>query len=127
MTSNIGFNRKCIGFNNDLESHVTTRVKEILSPEVMNRIDEIIMFNRLTDVKVKEIVNNKINQVKLKYQSKGIRININKRVIDEIIEESNYDEYGARKIDKIIDSKLDNLIIDAILVGETRLTIQTIH
>ena len=127
MTSNIGFNRKCIGFNNDLESHVTTRVKEILSPEVMNRIDEIIMFNRLTDVKVKEIVNNKINQVKLKYQSKGIRININKRVIDEIIEESNYDEYGARKIDKIIDSKLDNLIIDAILLGKTRLTIQTIH
>ena len=39
--------------------------------------------------------------------------------IEEILKESNYQEFGARKIDKIIESKLENLIIDKILNKET--------
>lgn len=127
MTSNIGFNKKSIGFKNELESNVIGRVKEFLSPEVMNRIDDIVLFNKLTETNIREIVINKIKIVKEKYKNKGIKININNKVVDEIVKECNFDEYGARKIDKIIDSKLDNLIMDSLLLGNTKLTIQTIH
>lgn len=127
MTSNIGFNKKNIGFKNDVHSNIIGRVKEFLSPEVMNRIDDTIIFNQLSEDDVKEIAINKIKEVKSKYQKKGIKVNINRKVIDEITRECNFEEYGARKIDKIIENKLDNLIIDSILLGNTKLTIQTIH
>lgn len=127
MTSNIGFNKKTIGFNSDVEEIVNTKLKEFLSPEIMNRIDEVIIFNKLSRKNINEIVTRKVKLVKEKFKSKNINVHISNKVIDEIIEESKYEEYGARKIDKIITSKLDDLIIDELLLGNDNLNIQTIH
>ena len=56
---------------------------------------------------MKKLVCNKINKIRNKYPN----LEIDKKVIDEIIEESNYDSFGARKIDKIIKEKIENQII----------------
>lgn len=127
MTSNMGFNKKTIGFNKDEKEFVDTKLKEFLSPEIMNRIDEVIVFNRLSKKDISEIVTKKIKLIKEKFKSKNINVHISNKVIDEIINESNYEEYGARKIDKIIRSKLDDLIIDKLLLGNKELNIQTIY
>lgn len=127
MTSNLGFNKNLIGFNDNNNEVVMTKLKDFLSPEVMNRIDEVIVFNHLTKKDIHKIVDKKLQIVKDKFKSKGIKVHISHKVIDEIINECRYEEYGARKIDKIIKSKIDDLIIDEVLLGAKDLNIQTIY
>ena len=127
MTSNIGFNKKNIGFQNNVRENILSNINDFLSKEIANRIDEIIIFNLLKEEEIREIIINKLKLIKEKYKVRGVKINISNKVIDEIIEDSKYDDYGARRIDKIIEGKLDNLIIDGLLIGDKKLNIQTIH
>ena len=46
MTSNIGFNKTSMGFNNNINS-VTNKLKDILGIEFINRISKIIVFNKM--------------------------------------------------------------------------------
>ena len=100
MTSNIGFNNNSIGFNN--KNKVNNELKDVFSIPFINRIDNILSFDYLSYNNIKEIVNKELKKIKDKYKKKGIMVKINNRVIEEIIDNSNYKEFGARKINKII-------------------------
>ena len=113
MTSNIGFNEETIGFNKN-ENKVLEKLKEHFSIPFINRIDNIITFENLKEENIKELINKKIFDIKRKYLE-NIKLKIDEKVIDEIIKESNYKEFGARKIDKIIKDKIENQIIDDII------------
>ena len=125
MTSNIGFNNNSIGFNN--KNKVNNELKEVFSIPLINRIDNILTFNPLTHDNVKEIVKKQIKKLKDKYKKKGIIVKINSSVIEEIIDSSNYKEYGARKIDKIIKNDLETIIINNILDNKENINIKTIN
>ena len=58
--------------------------------------------------------------------SKFKKISISSMVIDEIIEKSNYKEFGARKIDKIIKSDIEDTIIENMIKGNNNISIKTI-
>jgi len=124
MTSNIGFNNNSIGFNN--KNKVNNELKEVFSIPLINRIDNILTFDYLTYNNIKDIVNNQIKKLKNKYKKKDIIVKINNSVIEEIIEESNYKEFGARKIDKIIKNKIETIIINNILDNKNIVNIKTI-
>jgi len=126
MTSNIGFGKEDIGFCQDTLS-VNSKLKEFLSVEFLNRIDEVMVFEQLTEDIVKKILDKKIKEVKDKFLEKGIDLKVRKKVIDEIIELSNYKEYGARKLDKILESKIDSLVIEEILAGKRSVVIDTLN
>ena len=122
MTSNIGFEEKSIGFSKN-ENKVTTKLKEHFSIPFINRIDNIIVFNELKKQDIEQLIENKIFNIKRKYL-KEITLKIDENVINEIIEESNYKEFGARKIDKIIKDKIENQIIDKIIENEKTINIK---
>lgn len=122
MTSNIGFEEKSIGFSKN-ENKITTKLKEHFSIPFINRIDNIIVFNELTKQDIEQLIENKIFNIKRKYL-KEITLKIDENVINEIIEESNYKEFGARKIDKIIKDKIENQIIDKIIENEKTINIK---
>ena len=61
-----------------------------------------------------------------KYKSK-IKVKIDKKVIEEILNLSNYQEFGARKLDKIIKNKLENIILDKIILGRKSVNIKSIE
>ncbi len=124
MTSNVGYNFKNIGFESN--NKVNNELKDNFSIPFINRIDNILKFDYLTKDNIKEIVNNKIKKLKEKYKSKNIIIKISSSVIEEIIDKSNYSEFGARKIDKIIKNDLETLIINEILDNKTNINIKTI-
>ena len=111
MTSNLGFEDIKLGFTKDNKNNITSSLKQKFSPSLINRIDNIIIFNKLTEENITTIINNKLIDLKLKYPT----LNYSDNLINEIIKTSEYNEYGARKIDKIIDSKLESIIIDKIL------------
>lgn len=115
MTSNIGFEETTLGFTNKNNDNINTKLKENLPPSLINRIDNIIVFNHLTKKDITIIIKNKLSALQNKYQD----FTYTQALIEDIIKESNYQEFGARKIDKIIESKLENLIIDKILNKES--------
>lgn len=127
MTSNIGFDENMVGFNQKNNDTVISKLKENFSVPFINRIDNIIVFNKLNENIIRKLIKEKINNLVDKYYKKGIKITIDNNVIDEILKLTNYEEFGARKIDKIINDKLETSIIDMIIDSKKDINIKTIN
>lgn len=127
MTSNIGFDENMVGFNQKNNDTVISKLKENFSVPFINRIDNIIVFNKLNENIIRKLIKEKINNLVDKYYKKGIKITIDNNVIDEILKLTNYEEFGARKIDKIINDKLETFIIDMIIDSKKDINIKTIN
>ena len=125
MTSNVGFEGNNIGFNSSNKTNL--KLKEYFNVSFINRIDSVFEFNYLSNENIKEIVKFKLNKLKTKYKRKNIRVKIKNEIIDEIIKLSNYSEFGARKIDKIIKNEIENIIINNILNNEKEIYITKIE
>ncbi|MDD2377240.1 MAG: ATP-dependent Clp protease ATP-binding subunit [Bacilli bacterium] len=125
MTSNIGFNDNSIGFNKN-ESAILTKLKDNFSVSFINRIDNVLIFDDLGEESVKTIINMKLDKLKERYNKKKITIDLQNNIIDEIMELSNYKEFGARKIDKVISDKLDNIIIEKVINNQNDIMITTL-
>ena len=123
MTSNKGINNKSIGFSEQKEN-INNELLEVFNIAFLNRIDDIIRFEHLNEDSIKLIIKNKLNQLNNKYNN--IKININDNIINELVKEVNYKEYGARKIEKIISNKIENIIIDNIIEGIKEINIDSI-
>lgn len=125
MTSNIGFDDIHIGFNGKVNSVVESKLKENFSTPFLNRIDNVIIFNEMDEKNIEKLIHKKVNCLVKKYSK--YHINISTKVLEEIKEKSNYKEYGARKIDKIIQDGLTNQIIDEILSDKKEITIESLN
>ena len=126
MTSNIGFEKNKVGFTNINNDNIISNLKNEFSNSFINRIDDIIIFNNLNEEQITKIVKNNLNKIKNKYKDK-IKISISNNTIKEIVKSSNYNIFGARRIEKIIDKYIENLIIDAIIENKTEITIKEIE
>ena len=112
MTSNLGFEDTKVGF--DANYSLSSSLSERFSPSLVNRINHIIVFHSLTYDNVVAIVKNRLEILKNKYSD----FRYSTSLIKDIALESQYEKYGARRIDKVIESKLENIIIDKILHHE---------
>ena len=102
MTSNASINKELVGFNNKNNNSLN----EYFSKEFLNRIDEVVEFNKLDKNSIDRIIENEIN----KYSSK-FKCTLKSEKINEIKEESMYEEYGARKLCKIVRKKIEEEIM----------------
>ena len=115
MTSNVGFHEINVGFNN--KNTKISRLNDNFSIPFMNRVDKVICFNSLNEEDILRIVRMQLKVFRDKYKDK-IKIKISKEVENEILTLSNYEEYGARKIAKIIKDKIETIVIDKIIDGK---------
>lgn len=120
MTSNKGINQSNIGFNIE-KDNINNELVEYFNISLLSRIDEIIKFNTLKEEDIIKIINTSLNNIKEKY--KEIKINIDNKIIKELIQESNYKLQGARNIEKIIKNKLESIIIDHIIENDKEITL----
>lgn len=126
MTSNLGCHKDKLGFVNNKRSEINNRLKESLSVEFINRIDNIIIFNNLNKESIEKIVLDKVKERKKDFKNKGILVKTNNNIISDIISLSNYELFGARKIDKIIASKFDSLVIDSLIAGNNKIYVNSL-
>jgi len=111
MTSNIGASFNTVGFLNDTKNSIIDEVKKFFSVEFINRISEIILFNRIDKETIEKITINMIDKFSEKFRFK---FNVDACIISDIIKESEYEIFGARKLEKIVTSKIEDYMFDKI-------------
>lgn len=128
MTSNIGAKQasemgKGLGFVTDESSNkksiIEKSLKQTFTPEFINRIDQIVYFNSLSEENLKEIVKLEIN----KFIKRLNELNYNLTYTEEVVEHLHsfaikQKEYGARPIIRLIQDKIEDQITDLMLKNE---------
>lgn len=125
MTSNVGFERNSIGFNNNREENVLSDLKSRFNNAFINRIDNVIIFNRLGIDEIKAIVRNNLASIREKYDN--IKISFSTGIVDEIVNSCDYYDFGARKINKIISKNVENMIIDSLIQNRKSIKISSLE
>ena len=129
MTSNIGVKKMQefgagIGFgksNNvyadqELKKQMLNKeLKNYFAPEFINRLDEIIVFNTLSDEDVKKIVMVEINKLSKRLSGLKLNITFDQSVIDFVAKVGFDEVYGARPLKRAIQEKLEDYISDEVL------------
>ena len=135
MTSNIGArlitDKKTLGFsskeNNQTEKEYENIKKEVMlelkkgfRPEFINRIDEIIVFHKLTEEELGQIVDIMIEQIKIKISERNIKLEIDKTAKELIIKKGTDINYGARPLRRAIQNMLEDKLAEEILDGNLK-------
>ena len=113
MTSNLGVNKENIDFNNN-KNKILEEIINFLSIEFVNRIDKIFYFNNIDTKAIKKIVIKELNML-IKENEDKIAITFSTKTVNKIIKKTNYEKFGARKVEKIIDEEIYSLIVDKII------------
>ena len=133
MTSNVGAklitDKNKLGFaggnaeenkNQEYETikkEVMGELKKQFRPELINRIDDIIVFHKLEDEDIKKIIDIMLVQVQNRLSAQNIKIDIDQSVKDLIAKKGVDINYGARPLRRAIQNMLEDKIAEAILDG----------
>ena len=136
MTSNIGArlitDKTTLGFsagdkNEESQKEYETIKKDVMGelkkqfrPEFINRIDEIIVFHKLNDEDIKQIIDIMLNQVKKRMKAKDIELEIDDSVKEIIAKKGVDTNYGARPLKRAIQNILEDKIAEEILDGNIK-------
>lgn len=120
--SNLGFyaNRTAESDKAKLKETVMAELKKTFKPEFLNRVDDIIVFNKLTEEDIKLIAKNMLKDVKIRAKNLNIDINFAESSIDEISKEGFDTVYGARPLRRAIQSKIEDKLSEEVLKGEVK-------
>lgn len=125
MTSNIGYTSGTIGFGDDNNAALVD-INNFLGEAFVNRIYKIICFDKIDCNAIMSIITSKINEVRKNYKAMGIKLSLSKKIVPSLVEFCDYEKYGARRVDKVIEDRLESLIIDKILLGDNLVKITEI-
>lgn len=131
MTSNIGAKKVSefgggIGFSTTSseiqkyevrKSIINKALKSHFNPEFLNRIDDIILFNKLDENVLKTIITNEMAKLISRLQEKNYSITFDSSVTDRIFELNSQEEYGARPVKRIIQNLCEDFLSEEILKG----------
>lgn len=126
MTSNVGAskiinNKTALGFgesedeNKNIEDLVMEDLKKTFKPEFLNRIDEIIVFNRLEKDDIKEIAKRMLKTLTKRLDEMNIEISFTDEAISAIADAGFDNVYGARPLRRAIQQKIEDPISELIL------------
>ena len=120
MTSNLGCSKKGIGFTDNKNNE---DIEDFFGIEFVNRIENIIKFNNIDKETCIKLIRKKLKLIRDNYKNKNIICSFSNNLIEEILKLSEYDKFGARKIDSIIKQKVETVLIDKMLEGETKIKV----
>ena len=132
MTSNLGARyiteKKSLGFGNvenekeyeDIKKEVIKELKKELRPEFINRIDEIIVFHKLSEEDIKQITNIMLKQVEERLKNQKYIVEIDDGVVKAILEQGYDNNFGARPLRRTIQNLVEDRISEEILSGNLK-------
>ena len=120
MTTNLGYSNDSIGFT---ESKNKIDIEEFLGVEFVNRIGKIYYFNDISSDVIHRIVEKRLNILIDEFEKKDLKIKISPKIVDKIIKDSEYEKFGARRVDKVIDEVVTPIIVDAWYNGKKEIIV----
>lgn len=131
MTTNLGnkdvlelFEGKSVGFGDSrlkalpkerLEAIVTDKVKDYFRPELVNRIDKVVVFNHLSEQDLMDIAEIEMEKVAAKLSPKGLRFNWDQTILTHMVENAAATRQGARGMATIRRDLVEGLVADALI------------
>ncbi len=134
MTSNVGARlitekKSSLGFSVDnssesdkekLKETVMAELKKVFKPEFLNRVDDVIVFNKLTEKEINLIAKNMLKEVKNRARGLNIEIDFTDKAV-KAISDAGFDPiYGARPLRRAIQSKIEDKLAEEVLKGEAK-------
>lgn len=134
MTSNIGARlitekKKGLGFNTGsgkeddnekLKDMIFDELKKVFRPEFLNRVDDTVVFNKLTEEDIKKIAVNLLKGLNTRLEDMGIELELTDKAVTKLAESGFDDVYGARPLKRAITSKIEDPISEKILDGSVK-------
>ena len=112
--SSIGFSSNKI--NNIYKKEIVeNELKKVFKPEFLSRIDEIILFNSLSDKSIKNIIKKELNKLIERLKTQNFKLTYKEDIVEYIFNISKNSNSDARSIKKIVTTKIENLISENIL------------
>ena len=135
MTSNLGVKKlqdfgAGVGFDTnarmsgdeDLKKALLQKeLKNHFTPEFLNRLDEVIVFNPLKETEVRQIVDIELSKLSKRLDKLGYNIDITKELRDMLADIGFDEKYGARPIKRAIQEKIEDFISEEVLRGKIKI------
>ena len=133
MTSNVGariitdHQNSSLGFSSEKEKEnsfeeVKTKVidelKSMFRPEFLNRVDDIIVFNKLNQKDIEQIAGKMLDTLKKRLNGLGVDITFTDTAVKEIAKEGYDPDYGARPLRRAITTKIEDALSEQMLEGK---------
>lgn len=132
MTSNIGARMitetKSLGFggseemkdDKEIKSDVMGELKKHFRPEFLNRVDDIIVFHKLSQENIKQIAAKMLEQLTERVKQLGITLQVDDAAVTEIANEGFEPVYGARPLRRAITTKIEHKLSEYLLSGKVK-------
>lgn len=135
MTSNVGARmitekQKALGFKNDEEEKeqdskdikelVMGELRNVFRPEFLNRVDDIIVFNKLTQNEIKQIATKMLDTLAKRLEKLDVRITFTDEAVTAIADKGFDENYGARPLRRAIQSEIEDALSEKMLEGSIK-------
>lgn len=135
MTSNVGARlitekQKALGFKTDEEEKeqdskdikelVMGELRNVFRPEFLNRVDDIIVFNKLTQNEIKQIASKMLDTLAKRLEKLDIRITFTDEAVTAIADKGFDENYGARPLRRAIQSEIEDALSEKMLEGSIK-------
>ena len=136
MTSNVGARlitekQSSLGFNSenenveesekkDIKELVTGELRKVFRPEFLNRVDDIIVFNKLNKDEIKQIAVKMLKTLENRLDKMNIKISFTDNAISEIADKGFDENYGARPLRRAIQNEIEDPLSEQMLEGKVK-------
>ena len=126
MTTNAGSSSKTgsVGFGGSLSDMSKERamkaLNEFLRPEFINRVDEVVCFNQLTEENFRDIAALMLGELRDVMREKGVELSWDESLIDYLVKEAYSVTYGARNLRRTIQKKVEDEVARYIVENRSR-------
>ncbi|OMH24794.1 AAA family ATPase [Tersicoccus phoenicis] len=132
MTSNVGSeflaskggalgfhtgNADGFGSEEELRARVMGRLREVMRPEFINRIDDIVLFRKLEKDQLRTIVDLQLDRTRARLIAQGIALTVQPEAVDWLADAGYEPEYGARPLRRVIQRHVDDAVADLLVAG----------
>ena len=136
MTSNVGARlitekQSSLGFNSenenaeesekkDIKELVTGELRKVFRPEFLNRVDDIIVFNKLNKDEIKQVAVKMLKTLENRLDKMNIKISFTDNAISEIADKGFDENYGARPLRRAIQNEIEDPLSEQMLEGKVK-------
>ena len=122
MTSNISSSVSADSKLSEMkkQEQIMKDLRKYFRPEFLNRIDEVVLFNSLSEDHIAEIVNIQVQEVEKRLEEKNIQLELDKKAVRYLARRGFDPDYGARPLKRVIQRELLNPLANRIISGELK-------